>query len=167
MKGRGSRVISVSCHEKYKHVADDDEKLQQRGERLVHALDDDSVHGGHVIGDAGHDFSRGVRIEPLHGQALELVVEFDAHEMGELEFEGVVDVGAQREEKLAGEDGPDADGGGGQDEVRAVLADDHIDEAHGHAGQHQHQRGAGHGQQQREAALQRETQRVADDPQED
>ena len=87
--------------------------------------------------------------------------------MGEFQFERVVDVGAQREQELAGEDGADADGGGGEDQVRAVLSDDHIDEAHRHAGQHQHQRGASHRHHQRERALQRKAEGVAENPRED
>ena len=111
-------------------VAHDDEELQDGGECLVEALDDDAVHGRHVVGDAGHDFPGGISIEPLDGQALELVVELDADDVGEFQLEVVVQVGAEGEKDLPGEDRSRTEESGGKDEIRPVFSDDHINEPH-------------------------------------
>ncbi len=100
----------------------------------------------------------------FHRQSLKFVVELDADEMGELEFQRIVQIGAEGEKQLANEDGADAKGGGGEDEIGPVLGDDIIDEAHGDAGQNKDQSGAKNRHQQGEQALRGEAHGVAENP---
>ena len=155
-EGKGSEDDEGQLPGVVEHVAEDDQELQNGGDGLIQPLDNNAVRGRDVAGDAGHDFPGGVFIKPRDGEALELVVELDADDVGELQLQVVVQVGAEGEKNLPGEDRTRTDQGGGNDEIRSVLADDHVDETHGDARQHQNERGAGDSQQQGEAAEKRE-----------
>ena len=109
----------------------DDEDLEDGHEALFDAVDEDSLHGGDVLDDPGHDVSGAAAIEPAEGEALEFPVEIGAEVIDDFLLKNIIEhdseaIEAVSEEKT-GQSGPYED----QKEGSIAIWDDLIDDMAG------------------------------------
>ena len=82
-----------------------DDQRQHRQGALLNAIDEDALHGIHVLNHPGHQIPRSPLVEIADGEALQAGINVPAHVENDVLFEGVVDANAEAIEKVPEEKG--------------------------------------------------------------
>jgi len=133
------------------HQGDDDPDLEDGDGALLDSVDQDTLHIGHVLDEAGHDVAGRPVVEPGEGKPLDPPVEIAPEVEDHPLLEMVVEQDAQRVEQILGKESCKAGQNQRQKLRRVMLAQHHVDHPRGDRGKdsnHQRSRdGTEHGRQ--------------------
>ena len=101
---------------------------------MLGAVNEQALHGVHVLDDAGHEVAGRALVEPADGEALEAGVNIAAEVEDDLLLQLVVKADADAGEEFAEEKGADEQAHHGREAVGVLLGDDLVNDVLGELG---------------------------------
>ncbi len=101
---------------------------------LLGAVNEQALHGVHVLDDAGHEVARGALVEPADGEALQAGIDVAAEIEDDLLLQLVVEADAEAGEEFPQEKGTDERGHDRGEAAGVLLRDDLVNDVLGELG---------------------------------